>query len=187
MFIIPVYDILKSMKYEVYDNFLPEDQFQELNKIITSKSFVWNWIDLGNFKDRTTYDDGSEASIYYSQFMHFFYANDKVLSPNFKDLAPVLNKLNIKKNIGIKANLSVVTPERVHLGYHLDFPNEPSTMKTAIYYLNTNNGATRFEDGTEISSVENRFVVFDSDNSHTAVSCTDQKARFLINFNYYEN
>jgi hypothetical protein len=60
-------------------------------------------------------------------------------------------------------------------------------MKTAIYYLNTNNGATRFEDGTEISSVENRFVVFDSDNSHTAVSCTDQKARFLINFNYYEN
>ena len=58
-------------------------------------------------------------------------------------------------------------------------------MTTAIYYLNTNNGFTKFENGDKVNSVANRMVIFDSNLKHTGTSCTDAHARMLINFNYY--
>ena len=58
-------------------------------------------------------------------------------------------------------------------------------MTTAIYYLNTNNGFTKFENGDKVNSVANRIVIFDSNLKHTGTSCTDSYARLLINFNYF--
>ena len=57
-------------------------------------------------------------------------------------------------------------------------------MKTSTYYINTNNGWTEFEDGGKVESVANRMLVFDSNLVHGGVSCTDEKTRILINFNY---
>ena len=56
---------------------------------------------------------------------------------------------------------------------------------TAIYYVNTNNGYTEFEDGSRVESIENRLVTFPSYMKHTGTTCTDQKRRIVINFNYY--
>ena len=57
---------------------------------------------------------------------------------------------------------------------------------TAVFYVNTNNGYTIFESGEKVSSVENRMVIFDSNILHTGTTCTDERVRCVLNFNYYE-
>ena len=57
-------------------------------------------------------------------------------------------------------------------------------MTTAIYYLNTNNGYTEFEDGTKIESIANRFFLFDGAIKHASTTTTNALARFNINFNF---
>jgi hypothetical protein len=52
--------------------------------------------------------------------------------------------------------------------------------------LNTCNGYTLFADETKVESIENRFVMFDGHLEHTGVTCSDEPARFVINFNWYE-
>ena len=39
----------------------------------------------------------------------------------------------------------------------------------------------------KVESIENRFVTFPSHLHHTGTTCTDQKRRVVINFNYYES
>ena len=57
-------------------------------------------------------------------------------------------------------------------------------MKTIVYYINTNNGYTEFENGVRVESVSNRACIFDSNLKHTGVTCTNEKRRVMINFNY---
>jgi hypothetical protein len=56
-----------------------------------------------------------------------------------------------------------------------------------VYYINTNNGWTEFKKGGKVKSVENRMLIFDSSLEHMGVTCTDQKSRVVINFNYENN
>ena len=58
--------------------------------------------------------------------------------------------------------------------------------KSAVFYLNSNNGYTLFEDGTKVESVAGRLLVFDPHMAHTGSSSTDTKNRVVINFNYFE-
>ena len=57
---------------------------------------------------------------------------------------------------------------------------------TSIFYVNSNNGYTVFEDGTKVESVANRFVSFPANMKHKGTSCTDEKIRVVINFNYFK-
>ena len=57
-------------------------------------------------------------------------------------------------------------------------------MKTSILYLNTNNGYTRFEDGTKVESVANRMVTFPNQMMHTGTTTTDSEYRLVLNLNY---
>ena len=50
--------------------------------------------------------------------------------------------------------------------------------------MNTNNGYTKFEDGTTVKSEANRMVTFPASMRHLGTTCTDQKIRVVINFNY---
>ena len=68
-------------------------------------------------------------------------------------------------------------------GFHNDWDYEDS--KTSIFYVNTNDGYTEFEDGTVVESVENRLVTFPSPLKHTGTSCTDTSRRMVININYF--
>ena len=63
---------------------------------------------------------------------------------------------------------------------HFDIPNR----LTAIYYVNTNNGWTEFENGDKVPSVENRILIFDSSLPHTGTRATNASSRVVINFNY---
>ena len=65
------------------------------------------------------------------------------------------------------------------------FPkSELKGHKTSVFYVNTNNGGTIFQNGKKITSTNNRLVEFDSHQKQAADGCTDQKDRVLINFNY---
>jgi hypothetical protein len=95
-----------------------------------------------------------------------------------------LNAIKPDRLIRIKANLSTVTEKRIEHAFHTDL-DEAST--TSIFYVNSNDGATILEDGTEIESVANRLLTFDSQVKHKGTTCTNEKVRCLINLNYVKN
>ena len=100
----------------------------------------------------------------------------------------ILNPFSINR---IKANLIPRTSTiNVHT-YHTDISisddeEKLKQWKTSIFYVITNNGYTSFEDGTIVNSVDNRLVTFPSNMKHAGSSCTDQKVRIVINFNYFK-
>ena len=85
--------------------------------------------------------------------------------------------------VKIKANLNNRTEKIIKHGYHTD---NKLDCKTAIYYVNTTNGPTKFETGEIVDCVENRIVIFDNRIRHTGTTCTDEKTRCVLNFNYYQ-
>ena len=59
-----------------------------------------------------------------------------------------------------------------------------SHWTTAIFYINTNNGYTEFENAEKIESVAIRFIMFPSNIKHRGVTQTDEQTRIMINFNF---
>jgi hypothetical protein len=90
----------------------------------------------------------------------------------------------------VKANLTSKVEKRILTVLHCDGENSWGVREgekgwlTSIFYLNTNNGYTAFEDGTKIESVANRFVTFPCFTKHAGTGCADENIRVLINFNY---
>ena len=179
------------MTYKIYDNFLDEQDFLNLKSIMLSGNFPWHYNERtsGDYMENQTFyrDDKSSAKSSDYQFTHIFYSNYQVNSPFFYLVSPLIQKINPSSIMRIKANLTNKTDRSMVYGFHVDQPDAPSNLKSAVYYVNTTNGPTLFEDGTEIESVENRLVIFDTNLVHSAVSQTDEKARIVINFNFYEN
>ena len=159
------------MDLQVIDNFLPSYQFKEIWNIIMGKdsSFPWYW------SDQICYDGDP-----FYQFYHLFY-NEKTGESKSYSLLNIFNsKLQIIRIRRVAASLTSRTVFNRKTGYHIDYPN----IRTAIFYLNTCNGYTKFKGGGKVQSVANRIVIFDSNLKHQAVTCTDEKRRVVINFNY---
>jgi hypothetical protein len=93
-----------------------------------------------------------------------------------------LKKLSVKSLLRVKANLLHKTEKTIEHGFHRDFPYENNT---AIFYLNTNNGYTKFKNKKIIKSEKNKLVDFNSSLEHTGSTCTDEDYRIVINFNYF--
>ena len=86
----------------------------------------------------------------------------------------------------VKANLQMRTSEIIKNGFHWDYPADKyAGAKTSIFYINSNDGYTEFEDGTRIESVANRLVTFPLNMKHRGTTCTDKPFRVVINFNYF--
>ena len=103
-----------------------------------------------------------------------------------KFLIPLIKEMNARCYMRIKANLKCRTNLPVKPQFHCDFPfPKYDGLSTSIYYINTNNGYTEFEDGTRIESVENSLLTFPYSMKHRGVSCTDEPFRMVINFNYF--
>jgi hypothetical protein len=166
---------------EVYDDFLLESDYLKIKEVLTS-SGILPWF----FNDYIVEKNGKEEIGF--QFIHNFYIyNLGFTSENAQILLePFFKKINIKNIHRVKANLGARTLDHEQGGLHTDFNKEDLVCKTAIYFVNTNNGYTLFKDGTKVESKANRFVVFPSTLEHTGVSQTDEKIRCLINFNYTE-
>ena len=154
---------------KITDNFLDKSEFENINKTFHLSNFPWYFMPFKVHEGDDNY-----------QFYHLFIAKGKVLSNHFDILHPILKKLGVKEILRIKANLTLKQNKHIQSDMHVDFKD----CKTAIFYLNTNNGYTLFDKGDKIPSKENRVVEFDSNLKHCAVDHTDTKYRIVINFNF---
>ncbi|MCP9927773.1 2OG-Fe(II) oxygenase [Cyanobium sp. CH-040] len=172
---------------EVVDQFLPEDDLRCIRARIMGSDFPWFFNDSVDYLPGHPGHDAANLDDY--QFTHLFYlARGEDGSPRGRLslemplLLPLTRRLGIKRAVRIKANLNPRTERRTQYHFHTDTSQH---CWTAVYYLNTNNGLTVFEDGRTVESVENRIVIFDSSVRHTGTSCTDQKVRLVINLNFH--
>ena len=164
------------MTLKVKDNFLKKDIFNNLHERMMGSFFPWYWNNGVNYGTGEGEPDSS------FQFTHIFFKDDAVNSNDFEILNPFIEKLKIKKLIRIKANLLTKHHEIYEHGLHID--SHVENAKTAIFYLNDNNGYTKFETGKIVKSKSNRLVEFDACIKHTGSTVTNKKRRVVINFNY---
>jgi hypothetical protein len=156
----------------VKDNFLNKKDFKKIQDLITGSDFPWFVSNGINYKN-----DG------HTQFFHNFY-NQGMSSIFFDCLLPLLHKLEVVSLIRIKANSICATSKIIEHEKHIDVSNV-SNAKTAVFYVNTNNGYTHFKDNKKIKSIKNRICIFDTNMLHGGTTCTDSKRRIVINFNYF--
>ena len=177
---------------KIEDNFLAQNIFDELQALMMGDRLAWYFNDGIDFA--LEYEDGTtgfpeESDKDKFQFVHIFYSSMAPCSPYFKDLSPILELIQPTSIFRIKSNLLTKTPNIIKNAFHVDMNMPEEKLKqwtTSIFYVNTNNGYTKFEDGTKVESVANRMVTFPSNMKHTGTSCTDKKTRIVINFNYFK-
>jgi hypothetical protein len=164
------------MKYKVIDNFLQEEDFNIIRDFLMGDEIEWHYQKSVTYKNLAKADD---RAFYFS---HLFYYNPKITSAHIQILNPLIEKLDVKAFIRIKANLypnlSGYNPSEPHVDY--DYSH-----KGAIFYINTNDGCTLLNDGTKIESIANRILFFDPSEMHDSTYPTDTKIRVNINMNYF--
>ena len=160
-------------KKVVIDNAVPKEVFKKIQEHMLSLQYNWHYGegvadkgDVGNF-----------------QFIHTIHEGYYMDRPNdYQVIYPVMDVLGPQLLIRVKANLLTKTDTNEVHGMHND-TIIPGAL-TAVYYLNTNNGYTIFEDGDKVESVENTLVIFPAKIRHSGASCTDKLRRVVINFNF---
>lgn len=166
------------MKYNIVNNFLNVELFKEFQKDIFNKYIPWYYKEsqtgLNNHKD----DNGYFTLNFFNNFKNGFNGFDKYLDIIYK-------KLNCRSLIEVRANLILRLKEVNALFFHTDYEYKDS--KTAIFYMNTNNGCTVLDKKKliKIKSIENTMLIFDSKIEHALMSQTDVKRRIIININYF--
>jgi len=166
---------------EIIDNFLDQKKFDELQPLMMGENFVWYYSDVIDYK-------GQKDKF---MFFHMFYARAGPTSPFLEQLNPTIEMIDPVSLFRIKANLLTRTSNIIENEFHVDMEDYLSKEKlkqwaTSIFYVNTNNGYTEFEDGTKVESVANRMITFPGNLKHRGTSCTDEKTRVVINFNYFK-
>ncbi len=162
------------MAIQVEDNYLDKDSFKIINETMSSDIFPWF------YNEEKVYDTGKDNLFNY-QFTHLFYKDFKINSQHFEILNPLLFQMNVKALVRVKANLNPISDRLIEYDKHED---QEFKCKGAIYYINSNNGYTMF-DNEKVESKENRIVFFDTDIKHFGTNSTNCKNRMVINFNYF--
>jgi len=179
------------MTIEIYDDFLVPSEYEKIQYIFlggktNQSNFPWFW---GPIIGNSDYDSLTNRQL---SCVIYDYNNDtgqlytgltELTHPNQLNEILTDPRLNISALCRIKANLSSVTDNHNKGGFHVDLPFK---CTTGIFYVNSNNGWTEFEDGTKVNCVANRMVKFPSYMRHAGVTTTDTHCKIVINFNYFE-
>ena len=157
---------------KIIDNFIDDKSFKSISETMFGVEFPWYYNSV-----KSSVDDDKNF-----QFTHIFFSEQTIKTPEWKLIVPIIEKLEVKDLIRVKANL---TPKKdTNYKYPMHTDTDLKSHKTSVFYVNTNNGGTIFQNGKKTKSKANRLVEFDSHQSHAGVDCTDQKVRVVINFNY---
>tara|TARA_R100001460_G_scaffold107732_1_gene156980 strand:- start:97 stop:579 length:483 start_codon:yes stop_codon:yes gene_type:complete len=159
---------------KITDNFLDVETFKNIQNELTQKGGWFDW-----YFNYVTKPDPTLSEF---QFCHMFYNGTPTAKYNL--IKPIIDKINPFALVRVKANLITRTHKIKEYTFHRDF--EYNNLTTAIFYINTCNGYTSFENGKKVNSVENRLVEFDSNLKHTGSSCTNEMIRCVINMNYFK-
>lgn len=162
----------------IIDEYLDRNIFLSIKAAIEAASFPWERSLI--LKDPPAHLD---PACNLQDIHGFFLRNAKrqYMSARFDIVRPIINKLKPIDLIKVKVNRTYRKDRHVEYGFHVDTQRVGAT--TAIFYLNTNNGFTLFDNHEKVCSVENRMVLFDSARSHTGASCTDADYRLVLNIN----
>ena len=154
----------------IYKNFIDKKICKQINDNMLGANFPWFYR-----KNQT----GKDSSF----LNHVFFTNNKLNSNLYSLIEPLVKKLNPDKLINIRANLCLKRPMKSH--WHSDFDNLKLTSKskTAIYYVNTNNGYTVFKN-KKVKSEANKMIIFNGNTQHKVKYQTDRDTRIVINFLY---
>ena len=181
---------------------MPEAEFNELKANITPKA-----VDIPStinvpwvYSDRQITVDEPEhlkkvTKVDVVSKVHQWFLSHLMLSGSFQSstlryLIPLLTKIDPVAVCRIQTNLTVQQDKKARSKFHIDYSGDNlkrSEMNTSIYYLNTTNGGTLLEDGTEVECRENRLVTYPYNTYHAGILCTDQPYRIIINLNYFKD
>ena len=186
------------MKIEVYDNFLPKEEFENLRDII-----VWNFSLPFYFQPSVTAfdtNDNCKDNGFWNWYAtHHLYKDDDYDSPRSSDFSddyifsthfksvydsfiPRFEEMGIYTRLQrIKINMYPYTTEVMEHDPHYDNEKE---HRGALFSLNTCNGFTKLHEGTRIDSVANRLMLFYPHHMHNSSTTSDAPARYNINFNF---
>lgn len=184
------------------ENALPPLVFEEIQNYILGHDIPWYYYEDVTYPKELTFNEGNsdkkileqtkkiiaqgvdEELANYNYFLsHMVYFDCRIYSPKVFDvLQPLVSLLNPRALIRIKINNYPQTPKIIHHQDHVDGNYE---HKGALFYVNTNNGMTVFEKKTEVASVENKLVLFNSSKLHRSTTSSDTNRRITIAINYF--
>jgi len=167
--------LMPGSHFKVIDNFLNKKDFKKIQERLLAKDFPWY------YTPNITFVDESKTDKYY--FTHLFYYHDRPLSPSIDILQPLFKKMDITSLYRVKGNFYPNIGKQSYNKPHKDFSFK---HKSAIFYINNNDGYTILNNGkTKIESIANRILFFDSTKNHSSTHCTNDHARVNININYF--
>ena len=159
---------------KIIDNFLEKKDFEKIKNFLLDEKVPW-------FYRNSIVNENDPP-----YFTFCFYNHDRIQSPAFELVQPLLNKLNYSSIIQIRANLVLREENEKKVGWHTDYTYK--NFKTAIYYIHKSNGPTvvKNDKNVKIYPNENKILIMDGDTEHAAIIQTDKKRRVVLNINYYE-
>ena len=166
---------------QIIDNFIDDHSLENIKSTLRFPGF-WSYCPNKVIKGNEDFRD--------LQFNHEYYRLGQKQSEHFDLVTPIFKKLLPIGIYRVKANLEPFGGEKPFKSeFHWDFvdakeKNPAKNLECAIFYVNSCNGYTEFEDGTIVESVENRIVRFPGDMKHRGVAQTDSRVRHVINFGY---
>ena len=167
---------------KIIDDFLDPKEFEEIKTFMENNEFPWYFN-----KGKVGLDDGR------FQYIHTFFhganqTNKITRSSDFLNMWDnYMRKLKCSKCYRIKANMTLKTPSHDISDWHIDNQGDGvnDALMTSIFYVNTNDGYTEFENSVIVGSVANRACIFDSTLKHRGVGHTSpDHHRIVVNFNY---
>jgi|TARA_B100001250_G_scaffold212182_1_gene182012 hypothetical protein len=166
--------ITESDNYVVVDDCLDKDYFRYLQEQMMSPDFPWL------YQSEVANEGENKDDDFY--FIHRIYESSNPVSTFYEPCEKLFQDLDVKAIVRARVLLFVNQGKRIVHDDHIDFP---WPHKTALLYVNSNNGSTGFEDGSRVDSVENRVVLFDGSTPHNSSTCTDEKVRLVFSVNYF--
>tara|TARA_B100000029_G_scaffold451952_1_gene476865 strand:+ start:301 stop:1023 length:723 start_codon:yes stop_codon:yes gene_type:complete len=181
---------------KVIDNFLPRDEFREIQQIFQGKFCPWTYC-----------DDMSKTGDPFYHFEHYLKSVARnQFRNNFSTMEPVCRGLELKEEgrdldipvanfpevFEIQALLLPKSFFRRDTGFAAISRDPEDGMKTGMYFINNNNGYTLLErpgmqNNEKVKSIENRMVILDQNERVSHSTCTNAKRRLIVYFNWVPN
>lgn len=189
---------------QVLDNYLPQDQFKQMQDNVLAYEFPWFYqqhVSLPPEDGNLITDPNAVETFGYS---HTVYDAETNYRGYFEIFEPLLVKL--KQDIPtinfIRVRLSMKTYKKGFTKDNYNLPHVDYTFphKTIIYYLNDSDGPTwvfnekftghpepqKYSVEQKVDPVENRILFIDGLQYHTASNPIDHDRRVILNINYYD-
>jgi hypothetical protein len=170
---------------KIIDNVLPTEIFENL-KASFNDNFPWYLSSNVTYKN----DMNEFSSPYHYKFHHLCFDNFVPTSSLYDRLMPLINFINPSAIKIARIFLTTYTGKQRNQGFHTDWilQNDDDNnryLKSSVFYINSNNGGTLFEDGQFVQSVENRLLTFATQERHAAITADDVSARIVVNMVHF--